>query len=201
MNIFKKAPPACPKNLKGQTFGNGKLLALDAPPQLSESGHWEWLCQCQIHDVKPKYFRISKLERGAIKSCGCHGGSRYQKNNQDLIGQKLGFITVLNETRIKDNRPEFNVRCIICGREKWVRAEQLRKHVGISCICAPSLKGRTIGKYYVLSSKGRKNDAGLPEMLCEIKNEDQVWVSTEKLLRTLAKEKLAEKKLKADCDE
>ena len=184
----------CKKDLKGKVFGGGLLLALDASPRCVNE-RWEWLCQCKIHDVPPKYFRISKLESNTIKGCGCHGGSRYHKDNDDLIGVQIGFIKVLRESRINGNRPEFKVRCIVCGREKWVRAENLRKHIGISCHCAPSLKCRTIGKYYVLDSAGRRNEDGFPEALCEKENGDEVWVLTEKLLRMQAEE--VRKKMKA----
>lgn len=179
----------CKEDLTGKVFG-GLLLALDAPPRCVND-KWEWKCQCQIHDVPPKYFRITKLESGAIKGCGCHGGSRYHKNNDDLIGKQIGCIKVLNESRIAGNRPEFKTRCIVCGNEKWVRAENLRKHIGISCHCLTPLKGRTIGRYYVLDSKGRKNSDGMYETLCEKENGQETWVNTEKLLRTLAKELIA----------
>ena len=196
MSFNKPAPPSCKRDLRGKVFGNGKLLALDDPPRLDEGGHWEWRCQCQIHDVPPKYFRISKLEHNTIKGCGCHGGSRYHKDNADLIGVQIGFIKVLRESRINGNRPEFKVRCVVCGDEKWVRTENLRKHIGISCQCTPRLKHRVIGGYYVLDTKGRKNGEGLPEMLCEKEHGDEVWVLKEELLRTLAQELLVEKNSK-----
>lgn len=190
MNDLKKTPPVCKKDLKGKVFGDGKLLALDCPPQQNNNGQWEWLCQCQIHDVPPKYFRVSKLESGSIKSCGCRGGRRYYKDNDDLIGQEVGLIKVLSENRIHRDRPEFKVRCVVCGREKWLRAENIRKHVGISCHCAPALKHRTIGRYYVLKEE-RRNEKGFPEMLCEMKDSgDERWVLKEELLYTLAKELL-----------
>ena len=194
MRSTKTSPPSCNKDLKGKRFGNGSLLALDAPPRCVND-KWEWLCQCQIHDVPPKYFRITKLESNTIKGCGCHGGS-VRKNNKDLKDKQIGCIKVLNETRISGNRPEFKVCCIVCGREKWVRVENLRKHIGISCHCIPSLKRRTIGPYYVLDAKDRRDTEGFPEMLCEKENGDEVWVHTEKLLRILAKELIAEKSAK-----
>ncbi len=181
-----------PEDLKGMVFGRGMLLALDEPPKLN-NGKWEWKCQCLIHNVEPRYFRITKLKSGEIKSCGCHGGS-VPKNNDDLIGKHIGCVKVLNETRINGERPEFMVRCIICGREKWVRAEGLRKHTGISCHCIQSLKHRTIGGYYVLDAKKRKNNEGLPEMLCKTKDGEEVWVLTEELLRTLAQKLRSAKK-------
>lgn len=192
-NIFAKAsPPVCKKDLRGMVFGGGSLLALDAPPRLN-NGKWEWKCQCLIHNVEPKYFRITKLESGAIKSCGCHGGNRYHINNDDLIGKQIGYIKVRKETRVNNKRSEFKVRCVVCGRERWVRAENLRRHIGISCRCIQTLKHHTIGKYYVLDTEGRKNGDGLPEMRCKKENGEEVWVLTEELLRTLAKEQLTKK--------
>jgi len=196
MHNTNASSPRCKKNLKGMVFGNGALLALDAPPRLSDSGKWEWLCQCQIHDVPPKCFRITKLENGAIKGCGCHGGSRYHKNNDDLIGEQIGCVKVLDETRTNRNRPEFKVRCVVCKREKWVRTEHLRKHISISCRCIPTLKNRTIGGYYVPDPDNRRNDEGLPQILCATENRDEVWVPVEKLLRAFAKELRQKRKTK-----
>lgn len=195
MKDAKNAPSSPPKNLAGRVFGEGLLLALDGPAKLGKNGHWEWPCQCLIHDVDPKYIRVTKLERGAIKSCGCHGGSA-PKNNKDLIGQQIGFVKVLSKTRLASGRPEFLVRCVVCKREKWVRAENLRKHIGISCICAPRLKHRTIGQYHVLDKPNRKNDGGLPEVQCKGEDGNEVWVLKEELLRTLAREMTVEKKSK-----
>ena len=192
MKNSKVSPSGPEKDLKGMLFGDGSLLALDAPPK-RKNGKWYWLCQCQLHKVKPKYFRITKLLSGEIKSCGCHGGS-VRKNNDDLVGQQLGFVKVFNETRINGNRPEFLVYCVVCHTEKWVRAENLRKHTGISCICTPRLKHRKIGQYHVLDVPNRKNDDGLPEVLCKNEEGNEVWVLKEELLRALAHEMLEEKK-------
>lgn len=189
---WNKESVGCKKDLKGKVFGDGSLLALNAPPRCV-NGKWEWLCQCQIHDVSPKYFRITKLENGTIKGCGCHGGSKPKRNN-DLADKQIGCIRVLNDVRTNGNRPELRVRCIVCGREKWVRAENLRKHVGIGCHCMPALNDRTVGTYYVLDAKERRNNEGLPEMLCERENGAKVWVRKEKLLHTLAKELIAKER-------
>lgn len=184
------SPPGSEMDLKGMVFGGGSLLALDAPPK-RKKGKWYWLCQCQLHNVKPKYFRITKLLSGEIKSCGCHGGS-VGKNNDDLVGQQIGFVKVFDETRINGNRPEYLVHCVVCNTEKWVRVENLRKHTGISCVCTPRLKNRTIGQYTVLDATNRKNENGLPELLCKDKEGNEVRVLKEELLRTLAEELLAE---------
>ena len=138
---------------------------------------------------------LNKLENGVIKSCGCHGGRRkLPKSTDDLIGKQIGYVKVLNKTRIKDNRPELLVRCVVCGHEKWVRAENLRMLVGISCNCIPRLLRRKIGNYFVLDTRGRKNDEGLPEFLCATESGDEIWVLVEELLRIIAKERLAIKK-------
>ena len=180
-------------NLTGQMFNNGKLLALNAPPRLFEN-RWEWLCQCQVHDVPPKYFRITKLQSGEIKGCGCHGGSE-KKEAPTLGGMRLGFIRVLYETREGKKGTEYLTQCVVCKTRKWVRASNLLNHTGISCRCVPKqLIGRKIGKYFVVDNRERKNDAGLPEVFCEKENGNNVWVSKERLLRTLADELVKEKK-------
>ena len=191
---WKEETTGCNKSIKGKRYSGGMLVALDAPPRCVNE-RWEWLCQCQIHDVPPKYLRITKLENGEIKGCGCHGGSM-RKNNSDLIGEQIGCVEVLNETRINGNRPENKVRCIVCGREKWVRVENLRKHIGIRCYCIPTLNDRIIAPYYVLDAKERKNNEGLPELLCEKENGEKVWIQAEKLIRILAKDLAAKKQNK-----
>ena len=175
------------ESLAGTLFNDGMLLALNTPPRL-HANHWEWLCQCQVHDVPPKYFRISKLKSGEIKSCGCHGGSESEDTTY-LGGKRLGFVKVRYETRKSKRGEERLVKCAVCGKTKWVLSSYLRKHKGISCYCTPrKLEGMTIGKYRVVDKTERKNNAGLPEILCDKEDGSQVWVSKEKILHTLATE-------------
>ena len=75
-----------------------------------------------------------------------------------------------------------------------MRAENLRKHIGISCHCAPALKCQKIGLFFVLDADGRRNEDGFPETLCEKENGDEVWVLTEKLLHRQAEELCKKKK-------
>lgn len=173
------------KDLRGMTFGY--VLVLDDLPEKRDDGHWWYKIYCSAPGCTrdDRWMRDDRIVKA--KTCGCHYGQ--EQVIPPLSGKQLGFVKVLDEIREQGMRLEFKVRCVVCGKEKWVRAENLKKHIGISCRCAPSLRGRFIGKYEVLPyEQERTNAKGLPEMLCRKENGNEVWVSTELLLRTLAKE-------------
>lgn len=178
--------PELPNNdLRGMTFGY--LLVLDDFPEKRDDGHWWYKVYCSAPGCTrdDKWMRDDKIVKA--KTCGCHFGQ--EKTVPPFVGKQLGFVKVLDEFREHNNRPELKTRCVVCGEEKWVRVENLRKHIGISCRCAPSLRGRIIGKYKVIPyEQERTNAKGFPQMLCEKENGNEIWVSTEQLLRTLAKQ-------------
>lgn len=184
--------PALPnEDLRGMTFGY--LLVLDDIPEKREDGHWWYKVFCGAPGChrEDHWMRSDKIKKA--KTCGCHFGQDLELPS--CAGTQLGFVEVSSELQINAMRPELKTQCVVCGTKKWVRVENLQKHIGISCRCAPSLKGRTIGKYTVpFDAETRTNGNGLPETLCEKENGNKVWVSTEMLLRTLANELKAKKR-------
>ena len=182
------------QNLANKRYNDEQILALNMPPRFND-GHWEWMCQCQIHDVQPRYISIEALESGEIKGCGCYSeGLCETKDIHSLARERFGFIKVLPETRMGKKGLEYKCRCVSCRKTKWVLATSLLKHEAISCNCIPkNLVGRQIGSYRLLDKAEHKDENGYPELRCEKEDGKVVYVRKELLWRTLANE-LREKK-------
>lgn len=163
----------------------GHLEVLPIPPRKdTASEHLKYRVHCNAPGCthEDKWMRADHIKTAT--SCGCQKGKK--RDDPGLAGLRLGFVVVLKGTRVNGKRTECLVRCVVCGETKWVRAEQLRYHVGIGCKhCMPRLNNITAGKYHVLGGE-RRNEERLPETLCETEDGKQIWVSKEKVLRRLA---------------
>ena len=184
--------PRAPKeDLRGETFGN--LLVLDKPPRLN-NGKWEWLCRCLLHpdsDPVEKWFRGTKLKNGEVTSCGCQRGKSRKVPNLD--GQVFGFMKASDTYTVDPSgHTLLRCRCIVCGRVRYLRAEQLTNHSAINCLhCTPSdLTGVKAGRYVVIGATRTRN--GYPEILCRYargrkpKNANGHWIKKIEILQLLA---------------
>ncbi|MBQ8551426.1 MAG: hypothetical protein IJ428_01275 [Clostridia bacterium] len=73
-------------SLIGQKFG---MLTVIGQALSTEKGHRRWICKCDCGTEK--VVLGSNLKRGTTVSCGC-------KHTNDLTGQKIGKLTVLERS-------------------------------------------------------------------------------------------------------
>lgn len=73
-------------SLLGQKYG---MLTVIGQAESSATGHRRWICRCDC-GAETIVFG-SNLKRGSTVSCGC-------KHKNDLTGQKIGMLTVLERS-------------------------------------------------------------------------------------------------------
>jgi hypothetical protein len=95
-----------------------------------------WLCKCDCG--KEKIISANNLLGGGSKSCG------YHRLSKDLVGEKFGHLIVLKRENNSTNkrRTIWLCRCI-CGKEKSIRGDSLRKGDTLSCGCLHPRKPHT----------------------------------------------------------
>lgn len=144
-------------DLTGQRFG--KLVVKrkkendpNDPIKQRRLGAWWYAdCDCGTKDfiVKGAYLRA-----GRVQSCGCYNKiASHDKNMINLIGQKYGMLTVIEEALKNPNRKSrallWRCRCD-CGNETIVSSNALRTGGTVSCGCLNS-KNEMIIKNYLNS--------------------------------------------------
>lgn len=130
-------------DITGQRFG--KLIvtrkkendANDPIKQRRVGAWWYADCDCGTKDVIVKG---SYLRAGRVKSCGCYNAeASHDKNGINLIGQKYGMLTVIEEAPNTNKRRGLCWRCVCeCGNETIVSSNALRTGGTISCGCLSS---------------------------------------------------------------
>ena len=116
---------ACLNDLTGQRFG--KLIVL-------ERSNNKWKCQCDCGNIKE--VSTGNLTNGTTKSCGCFKKNQLYKNLEkyNLIGQKFGYLTVIERAPCPDNTGKAYYKCLCdCGNETIVQACNLRSGARCSC--------------------------------------------------------------------
>lgn len=148
--------------LTGQQFGRWLVLSRT---ENDSYGGARWLCECSCGNRK--VITGSVLRRGSSKSCGC---LRRELQVVDMLGQKIGRLTVLEECGRNDRR-EVLWRCLCsCGNTVIVSGNQLRLGTK-SCGCLKDelhnfdLTGQWFGMWEVLGSAG-KDEWGARQWLC-----------------------------------
>ena len=107
----------------------GQLTVIEETNKKSVNNHVLYLCQCSCGNTR--LVTKSNLKRYA-RSCGCLNNS---KKYEDIIGQKFGKLTVLEELE-RTRRGQRKYRCICdCGNENIVIGANLLYGKVISCGC------------------------------------------------------------------
>jgi hypothetical protein len=117
-------------NLVGQKFGRLTVLE-DVGRTKGKKVIWRCLCDCgNAVDVSSV-----SLRSGNTQSCGCYMRDRItEMNKKDLVGQKFGLLTVLEDVG-RQNR-EVLWRCLCdCGNIVDVLSGNLQKGNTKSCGC------------------------------------------------------------------
>lgn len=114
------------RDLTGRRFGH--LVALE--PVLAPPARRKWLCRCDCGGSKMT--DTSTLLAGRCTHCGCSPAW----TREDLTGRTFGHWTVLGfaERRGKGKASFWLCRCV-CGTERAVEAENLRRGASASCGC------------------------------------------------------------------
>lgn len=125
------------KDLTNKTFDSG-ITALEFVEIKNHAAYWKCKCHCGNEFI----VRGADLSNGHTKSCGCIGKKKIQQLGKksdhkikNLIGQKFGLLTVIEQTdkRSSDRYVIWKCRCD-CGNEIELSSHAL-KQGQISCGC------------------------------------------------------------------
>lgn len=90
-----------------------------------------YLCKCDCG--KEKIIKKCNLKNGHAKSCGCLKEDYKKKREKELVGLKIGRLTIL---RITDFSSPMKVWCKCnCGNEKEIVYNNIRRGKVVSCGC------------------------------------------------------------------
>ena len=120
-------------NLVGQTFD--KLTVLEENKALKGTGRTYWVCQCECGNICNK--TTTYLHRNDFfHSCGCYKKDQVTNlNKKNLIGQKFGNLTVIEETKERKNGCiVWKCRCD-CGNIVNIITNSLTSGNTSSCGC------------------------------------------------------------------
>ena len=173
------------KDRSGERYG--VLLVLN-----EHQGTW-WKCQCDCGRI---VWVNGKSLRTSIKSCQnfisaeenkkqTRTKSKHTKHinkNNDLVGKKIGKLTVIEKTDKKNSSGEYLWKCICdCGKIKYAEGSNLRRGKIKSCGCLlyktkVELSGQRFGKLLVLKESNQRinNHEVLWECLCDCGNKTLV---------------------------
>lgn len=117
-------------SLVGKTFGKLTVLSRAERPTgvKSKDAYWHCKCECGTEiDVMGK-----SLKSGRTQSCGC---LRHERNTKNLVGQKFGKLTVLEEAYVnKEGRVIWKCQCE-CGNYHYADGRNLQYGHTTSCGC------------------------------------------------------------------
>ncbi|NCB92333.1 MAG: hypothetical protein EOM40_07130 [Clostridia bacterium] len=154
-------------------------LTLLEPTEERESGYIVWKCECVCGNVV--YASSKKLKRRTLISCGCVNG--YKKHNQNLIGRKLGMLTVdaLADKKDTGGKKMWHLTCE-CGGEIWMDTGDINRRKKTSCGCQKnynrvSLYGYQKGLLTVKSPTEKRTKQGSVIWECECQCGNRVEVS------------------------
>lgn len=137
-------------DITNQKFG--KLIAL-YPTEKRSGKNVVWHCKCECGnecDISSNHLR-----RGETKSCGClHKQRASEANKKNIIGQKFGQWTVLEELPERDINQKIVYKCrCSCGTIKNVVGGNLLNGSSQSCGCLNMSHGE-LKIYNLLTQEG-----------------------------------------------
>ena len=119
-------------DITNQRFG--RLIAL-YPINLNSGKGIKWHCKCDCGNETD--VALSSLRQGSTKSCGClHKELASEANKKNIIGQKFGLWTVLEELPERNENQKIVYKCKCdCGTIKNVVGGNLLNGLSQSCGC------------------------------------------------------------------
>ena len=120
------------KDITNQRFG--RLVAL-YPTEKRSSSSIVWHCKCDCGNEKD--ISGTSLRQGLTKSCVClHKEKMNEILKKNIIGQKFGLWTVLEELPERNNNQKIVYKCKCdCGTIRNVVGANLVNHLSLSCGC------------------------------------------------------------------
>ena len=171
-------------DITGETFG---YLTVLEPTRVNNRFGWKCKCVCgKIIEVDS-----NNLRTGKTQSCGCMRASLVsKKNTKDKVGQKFGFLTVLEPTNKRSGGSiVWKCQCE-CGNICYIPTSNLSRNHTTSCGCKKyvitgekarlKLTGKVFGKLTVLEELPVKKNESRWKCKCECGNEIEAsgWLLT-----------------------
>lgn len=132
--------PKTVEDLTGKVFGRLTVLGFAG----IYSNYTYWVCQCQCGNKVLR--RAYELKKNQNASCGCYNIEKSKEKALDLVGQKIGRLTVLKRVENRDGQSAFLCKCE-CGNEIVVKGTRLNKGKSLSCGCVKSRGEFQIAKF------------------------------------------------------
>lgn len=156
-------------DLTGQRFG--RLIVLEKAPSKNKKVYWK--CQCDCGNIIET--RGDRLKAGRVKSCGCYAIDKVKevghKNAKDMLGQKFGFLTVVERSPVikNDHCAYWFCKCD-CGNVVEVSGVNLRTGNTKSCGCLKSYGEQKINKILLENNILFKTQYTFQDLLFEENN-------------------------------
>jgi len=126
-----------PHDITGKRFG--RLIAIEPIEKRASNGSIYWKCLCDCGNVV--YPTMNNLKRGHTTSCGCAKEDFLESCKIDIIGNRYGKLTVLEEcTTQEDYRRKMKCLCD-CGNFHICSISDLTTGHCMSCGCLNKSKG------------------------------------------------------------
>lgn len=152
------------KDLTGERFD--KLIVISQYQERDKNNQILWKCKCDCGNICLK--TTAYLHRkNFFHSCGCYGKEQISLlNKRNLIGQKFGKLTVLQETSKRDNSGNIIWKCRCdCGNQIEVRTNSLTTGNTQSCGCINySIGEKNIEKILKQANINFKTQYTIPEL-------------------------------------
>lgn len=163
------------KDLTGQKFGHLTVIK-DTGERKNRQVVWECECDCEKHS----HIKVvgQALRTGHTTSCGC---SRKGKNIIDLTNQIFGDLTVLQQSRVDNQRKAWWLCKCKCGNTREVMGTELRSGNVTACFdCTQKnikyklktyekIKNKKFGKLTAIEPTDKRDNGGhiLWKCLCD----------------------------------
>lgn len=121
-------------DMTGLKFGRLTVIKRSERRDTTRAVYWD--CQCECGGTKS--VRGTTLRAGRAQSCGCLLEENYKKGTtkKDIIGQRFGRLTVIEEVQERTSCGEVKYSCQCdCGNVKVVAGTSLRYGKTKSCGC------------------------------------------------------------------
>lgn len=128
------------EDLTGNVYG--RLTVLGFGGVINYDRYWVCQCSCGTKRIIKEYSIIS----GITVSCGCYHTEKTKEFALDLVGQKIGRLTVIKRVENKDRCTVFLCKCD-CGNEITVKGSVLNRKEVMSCGCVKSKGEYKIAKF------------------------------------------------------
>ncbi len=131
-------------DITNQRFGRLVAVKIDHR-ELDSCGNSDYYWECKCDCGNTVVVKGTVLRRGDTKSCGClqseESAKRAKGRTIDLVGERFGFLTVVERVSASDDSGYEKWRCICdCGNEKLADGYYLRKGMIASCGCLKQSK-------------------------------------------------------------